>query len=52
MKKVLMGMFIGLGLILMCAMFIWKMYDGTQLVGHKLIGRKKYVKVRPDEYNI
>lgn len=52
MKKVLMGIFIGLGLILMCAMFMWKMYDETQLVGHKLIRRKKYIKVKPDHYNV
>nr|WP_302599154.1 hypothetical protein [uncultured Cellulosilyticum sp.] len=52
MKKVLIGIFIGLSLILMCVMFIWKMYDGTQLVGHKVMRRKKYVKVKPDNYNV
>lgn len=51
MKKVLIGIIIGLGLILACFTFIWKVYDNAQPAGHSIIRRKRYVKVKPENYN-
>ncbi len=50
MKRVLIGIFIGLGLILMCAVFMWELYDKAQIMEHKGI-KRRYVRVKASGYN-
>lgn len=48
MKKVLIGILIGISIILMCLMFIGNKFDKIQTKGHRL--RRKYVKLKPESY--
>lgn len=50
MKRVLIGILIGLELIFMGLVFVWKRYDKIKPMGHKVIRVRKYVKLKPETY--
>lgn len=50
MKRMLIGILIGVGLILMGLAFVWKRYDKIKSMGHKVIRVRKYVKLKPETY--